>query len=274
MMRGEQEGNGMLGKKVILLGALLAALGGTQAGVASDKPEDGAVMRFHVNVRVDVDAAGKPTLVEMPEGYPAPVRDFVTRRVASWQYLPASRDGVPQSATTYVRVDACAVPVEGGYRLDVDFDGNGPRAAGGQPLPSPRYPHEADMRGVEAELTVIVNIDGQGHASFERFENEAFHGGNTRINAGTRKAFETELRQWVQTLRFDPERVAGQPVPKSEVSIPVLFSQSGGRAEWEARQAEAKASNACRLASGSPPALEPVALNPAVKVTPRPAGDG
>lgn len=274
MMRGEPEGNDVLGKKVILLGALLAALGGVQAGAASDKPEDGAVMRFRVSVRVDVDAAGKPTLVEVPEEFPASIRDLITRRVSSWQYLSASRDGVPQSATTYVRVDACAVPVEGGYRLDVDFDGNGPRAAGGQPLPPPRYPHEVQMRGIEAELAVVVNIDGQGNTSFERFENETFHGGRSRINAEMRNKLKTELRQWAKTLRFDPERIAGQPVPMTQIRIPVIFTLADGRADWEARQAEAKASDACRLASSGQPALEPVALNPAVTVTPHPAGEG
>lgn len=268
----------MLGKKTILLGVLLAALGSAQAGSQQTaEPVDGAVMRFHVSVRVDVDASGKPTLVEVPEEFPEGVRDFIGKRVASWQYLPASRDGVPQAATTYVTVDACAVPVEGGYRLDAEFGGNGPRFAGGRQLPTPKYPMAANRQGIEASIAVVLNVDGQGRASFERFEDESFQGGGRgRISAAIQKAFEIELRQWARRLRFDLERVAGQPAPMVQVKILVLYRQSGEEvAEWEAQQAEAKASNACRLAFSGPRPLEPVALTPpVVTVNPRPAGEG
>lgn len=256
--------------RTIFLGVLLAVLGSAKAQTI-----DGNVVQFHAAVRVDVGADGKPTRIDVPEDFPASVREFISKRVASWQYQPATRDGVPQAATTYVEIEACAVPVAGGYRLAADFGGNGMRAQGDRPLPPPLYPMHAQMRGVEAEIVVVVNIDGQGNSSFERFESEEFHGGNTRINAAMRQSFENSLRQWAATLHFDPELVGGQPVPMAQASIPVTFSLWRGMDRERAElQAQAKASSECRMASSGQPALEPIALHPAVTVNPQPVGEG
>ena len=118
--------------------AMLVMFAMPQALIAGEtKPE---VVAFNVGVLVKVDATGRPVKVEASQDVPKPIRDFVEKRVASWQYQPARIDGVPQSATTYVAVNACAVPVAEGYRLGLDFDGNGPRTANDQRLAPPKYP--------------------------------------------------------------------------------------------------------------------------------------
>lgn len=156
-----------------------------------------------------------------------------------------------------------------------EFGGNGMRPKGDQPLPLPQYPMHAHIRGIEAEIVVVVNIDAQGNESFERFDSEEFHGRNARINAAMRRSFEIELRQWAGTLRFDPELVAGQPVPMAQARIPVTFSVWRGMEQEQAeQQAQAKASSECRLAALGQSALELIALHPAVTVNPRPAGEG
>lgn len=254
----------------LVTGLLLAALGSAQAG-----PADTDVVRFHASVRVDVGADGKPTLIEVPEDFPAAVRDFIGKRVSSWQYQPATRDGVPQAATTYVRVDACAVPAEGGFRLAVDFGGNGMRVQGDKPMPPPIYPREAMGLGVEAKFDVIMNIDGQGNASIDRLENESIHRGRERANGQMRQKFVIALQHWVKTLHFDPERVGGQPVAMTQARIPVEFTMAGGTSEWrDALQAQARASSECQAAASGRSAMEPIALHPAVTVNPRPAGEG
>lgn len=228
------------------------------------------VVAFEASVRVEVDAAGRPVKVEAPQDLPEAIRDFVEKRVASWQYRPASVDGVPQAATTYVAVNACAVPVAGGYRLGVDFDGNGARYFEDRRIPPPLYPHEAQMRGTEARFVLILGIDAEGRGKLEQVEDATFSG---RRGSGD---FEPELRRWARTLRFDPELVAGKPVP-ARLRIPVTFDMApSGVAQRKALvdelQAKARMSRECQIASGDDDAgMKPVALQPAVEVTPVPA---
>ena len=99
-------------------------------GVAAD---DKRVVAFNASVRVEVDAAGKPVKVEAPADLPEAIRGYIEKRVASWQYQPAKVAGVARPAVTYVAVNACAVPVSEGFRLGLDFDGNGPRRVGDRP---------------------------------------------------------------------------------------------------------------------------------------------
>ena len=119
---------------------LVAVLSALPLTLPAAEPESKAVA-FTASVRVDVDATGKPLKVEAPADLPDAIRDYIEKRVATWQYQPATQDGVAVAATTYVAGNACAVPVEGGYRLGLDFENNGMRYAGDQQVPSPRYPN-------------------------------------------------------------------------------------------------------------------------------------
>jgi hypothetical protein len=243
--------------------ALLVAL----PGLAEDVAERG-VVTFEARVKVDVDAAGKPVMVEAPADLPEAIRDIIEKRVASWQYQPGKLDGVPQASATYVSVNACAVPVAEGYRLGVDFDGNGSRPAGDRRLMPPQYPIQAMAAGTEAEFTLILAVDGQGNARIDQVEHADISG-----PAGRNK-FRPELVRWVKTIRFDPEIVAGKPVP-SRMRVPVEFNirdsrpRQGAHAEF---QAEAAASRECQLATSGSDAIRPIALEPAVTVIPAPAG--
>ena len=250
-------------KQLLMIALLVVA----SASATPAERDPGDVVKFSASVRVDVDAAGRPVHVQAPEYLPVAMRDIVETRVASWQYQPANKDGVPVAATTYVDVDACAVPIDGGYRLGVDFAGNGLRPAGARRLAPPTYPMVAFRRGTEAEFVLLLGIAADGHAEIddiEEMEISGRAGGNT---------FEPELRRWAKTLRFDLEIVAGSPVP-GRVRIPVRFARDGARdrvvtkEEWQAR---AKSSRECQLAAGARD-LKPMALQPAVTVTPTPAG--
>jgi hypothetical protein len=256
--------------KHLLLLATLAMVTGAGAALA-DTPAKRDVVTLHASVRVEVDAAGKPVKVEAPRDLPEAIRNSIEKRVASWQYQPGMIDGVPQAATTYVAVNACAVPVAEGYRLGVDFDGNGPRVAGDQRLPPPVYPSLALRTGTEAEFKLILGIQTDGSAVIDEVEKAEISGSGGR-RAGSHE-FELELRRWVKTLHFDPELVAGKPV-REQVGVPVSFAirdRVDRQALKEALLAEAKASRECQLASGASD-MKPVALQPAVAVIPTPAG--
>lgn len=250
----------------ILVVAALAAAMPLHAGESAEKK----VVAFNASVRVEVDAAGKPVKVEAPADLPEAIRGYIETRVASWQYQPARQGGVPAPAVTFVRVGACAIPVEKGYRMGLDFKGNGPALVDAGPwfMPPPRYPSEMQRRGAEGtfEVTYAIQADGTTRiASIKPIEGT----GNRYANA-----FRGALTDWIEALRYQPEQVGGIPVT-TEMSFPVSFELRGGgggrqayRNELEAR---ALASKEC-LAASSPTGPLPIATNSPVKVIPTPAG--
>lgn len=249
-------------RSILVMAALVAAL-----PLRANESNDKGIVAFNASVRVEVDAAGKPVKVEAPADLPEAIRGFIEKRVASWQYQPGKIEGRPQASTTYVSVKACAVPVAEGYRLGLDFDGNGPRRAGDQRLDPPVYPRLAHRAGTEATFVLILQADADGRTELAAIEHADISG---RAGAGE---FEPLLRRWAKGVRFDLEQVAGKPVP-TRVRMPVLFSM-GQRQDRKALaaelQAKAMASRECRVASGGG-GIKPVALEPAVTVIPRPAG--
>ncbi len=242
--------------------ACLVALPAVAAGDAKPK-----VVAFNASVKVEVDAVGKPVKVEAPADLPEAIRGFIEKRVASWQYEPAKIEGVPQPATTYVAVNACAVPEASGYRLGLDFGGNGVRTATDQRLIPPMYPPTAQRAGTEADFVLILGIEQDGHASIDKIEKANISG---RPGASE---FEPLLRRWVKTIRFDPEVVAGKPV-RGQVRMPVDFTLrtfGNRKALIDELQAKAKTSRECQMAAGDDAGPKPIAMNPAVTVTPIPA---
>ncbi|MFS8138185.1 MAG: energy transducer TonB [Thermomonas sp.] len=225
------------------------------------------VVAFSASVRVDVDAVGKPVKIEAPGDLPEAIREYIEKRVATWQYEPARLGKVAVPATTYVAINACAVPVEDGYRMGLDFAGNGMRSAGDRPINSPRYPVQAEMHGIEAEFVVILDVAADGAARLGTIEKA------TVARRGRRVEFEQELRRWAMSLRFDPELVSGQPV-SGQLRVPVNFSlknYANVQALTDDFQAKAKDSPECQVAAGAD-AIKPVAMDSVIRVIPSPAG--
>lgn len=251
---------------------LLLGLGFMAPAAGADDASKPGVVAFNASVRVEVDASGKPVKVEAPADLPESIRSFIEKRVASWQYQPAKQGGVPVGATTYVKVGACAIPATEGYRLGLDFKGNGPAIIDAGPwfMPPPRYPVEMARRG--AEGTFIVNYAIQADGTTKLASIKPIDGTAGRFV----KPFRAALTDWIEGLRYQPEQVGGIPVA-TEMSFPVSFTLSSGkgprtndayRKELEAR---AMTSNECIAASGTSGPL-PIALDSPVKVIPTPAG--
>lgn len=238
---------------------------------AADGAAKPDVVAFNATVRVDVDAAGKPVKVEAPADLPESIRAFIEKRVASWQYEPAKANGAPASAVTFVRVGACAIPAGNGYRMGLDFKGNGPGLVDAGPwfIPPPQYPKEMRRRGAEGTFKVTYAIQADGTTSIASIE--PIEGtGHRNVNA-----FRSVLTDWIEDMRYQPEQVAGMPVT-TEMSFPVSFvlSSSGPRTNAEYRkelEARAMTSKEC-IAASAPTGPLPIATNSPVKVTPVPAG--
>lgn len=257
----------MLPRTAVLTLAIVAAASVGAAEVAKPK-----VVAFNASVRVEVDAAGKPVKVEAPADLPEAIRGFIEKRVASWQYQPAKANGMPASAVTFVRVGACAIPVAEGYRLGLDFKGNGPALETSGPwfLPPPPYPSAALRGGGEGAFKVSYVIQKDGSTRVASVE--AIEGTAGRFV----KDFRVGLTSWIEGMRYRPEVVAGMPV-ETEMSLPVSFSLSqGGGGNWRKQyqqrlEEQALASKECVAAQGVGGPL-PIASNSPVKITPAPAG--
>ena len=242
------------------------------ASAAAEDAKTPGVVAFNASVRVEVDAAGKPVRVEAPADLPESIRAFIEKRVASWQYAPAKAHGLPASAVTFVRVGACAIPAGNGYRMGLDFKGNGPGLVNAGPwfMPPPQYPKEMQRRGAEGMFKVTYAIQADGKTRITAIE--PAEGTLGRVV----KPFREALTDWIEGLHYQPEQVAGIPVA-TEMSFPVSFMLSSGngprtneeyRKELEVR---AMTSKEC-IAASAPAGPLPIATNSPVKVTPVPAG--
>lgn len=214
---------------------------------------------FRAEARVELDATGRPTRIAASEDLPEAVRSHIERKVATWQFAPPSRDGVVSGGVTYLRLGACAMPVGNGYRIAVDYKGNGPRLAGKSMLPPPRYPPEAQIAGLEADMVVNWIVEPDGRATFERIER--------KDDVVPRRAdpFDKAVRDWVATLRYEPEQLAGQPV-RTRVSVPVEFKLGTGgfsrKAYKKELQEQANQSPECQMAASKlQQGLQPVAVD-------------
>ena len=252
---------------------LLLGLGFMAPAAGADDASKPGVVAFNASVRVEVDASGKPVKVEAPADLPESIRSFIEKRVASWQYQPAKQGGVPVGATTYVKVGACAIPATEGYRLGLDFKGNGPAIVDPGPwfMRPPPYPRELQRAGAQGTFQVTYAIQADGTTKLVSIE-------PIEANTGKRdaRAFKQTIASWIEGQRYLPEQVGGKPVA-TEMSFPVSFTLSSGkgprtndayRKELEAR---AMTSNECIAASG-PSGPLPIALDSPVKVIPTPAG--
>lgn len=219
---------------------------------------------FRAEARVELDASGKPTKIEASQDLPEAIRKYVESKVATWQFVPPTRDGVVSSGVTYLKLGACAVPVENGYRMAVDFKGNGPRLRGMSMLPPPRYPPEAQRAGQEADMVVDWIVEPDGRATLERIERK------DGIVSRKYDPFFRVMREWVATLRYEPEELAGQPV-RTRVSVPVQFElDSGGfsRSAYKRElQERVNQSPECQVAASKlQQGLQPVAVDSPFKL--------
>lgn len=97
------------------------------AVLASSAGNAGDPMAFPAKAKVTVDTNGKLVGVDVLTELPQPVEAFIKKQIASWAFSPPRRGDVTGAGVTYVYVAACALPVTGGgYRLALDFKGNGP----------------------------------------------------------------------------------------------------------------------------------------------------
>lgn len=224
--------------RTILALACCAALSAAAPVLMAQEPD--APVAFTTTVKVAVDAAGNPDVVEAVSPLPDAVRDFVEARTRELQFQPAIIEGQARGGVTYVVMGVCAVPDGDDMRMAAEYRGNGPGHAGGLPYPDPpRFPVEALKRELGADMMIRYTVRPDGSAALDavEFNNERQRG---------KGMFERMAREWVGGMRLLPEEVDGQPV-STPVSTPVELAVAragtqraremleGARRSWASR---------------------------------------
>jgi hypothetical protein len=212
---------------------------------------DGGPVAFRADARVELDANGKATKIEVPKDLPEAIRAFIEKRIGSYTFSPPERDGVRGPAVTFLQLGACAIPTPEGYRLGLDLKGNGPRVdrPDGRLLVMP-YPREAQMLRSEVSMTIVFYIEPDGTASLDTVR---YSDGKSHVRDG----FAALARNWVELIRFEPEQLAGQPL-RSQAEITFNYTIPTGRSRAFSRTSEIakpdpqqiRQSTECKMAAG------------------------
>ena len=207
-----------------------------------------AAVDIWLKADIRIDADGR--LAELNWREQGPLHALAARgmeqKLDGWEFEPARLDGLPVETRTglLIRVQA-KDSADGGVTLRLKEARTGPLA---DVLVPPRYPVNAARSGVQAIVLVdvLVGVDGKAGVTDMKFEGSA--------GERNRKDFLAATGLAVEAWTFQPEVVAGQPVP-TRMRIPVDFCLDG--TPWCERQS-------ARMQLADTPRGQPLALDSAV----------
>lgn len=213
---------------------------------------------FRASAKVSVSEAGEVTSVEPDASLSSALQRAVRDEVLRYRFEPPMQAGKPVDGTTYVSLGGCAVPDGTGYKVSLAYRGAGPQVQDGM-LPPPRYPEQAYLNGAEADAVVTYIVQPDGSVAVERI--------GYKRHPRSKRVFDKTLEQWVATLRYAPETLAGTPV-RTKLEVPVSFMLHDDlRHSEEAIKRQRLSSPECTAAT-SRGELEPVALDSPFKRLP------
>ncbi|MEO8810068.1 MAG: energy transducer TonB [Rhodanobacter sp.] len=201
----------MKGFKFLAVGLLLAWSMSTQAAPVQEK--------IYV-VGADVDSHGHITATQVDADVPAKLASVLASAVQQWQFMPATRNGQPSPAHTFVRARLQAAPTAGGqYTVTVNYIGNGPKFHKGNV--APEYPRDEARAGRQAFVMLDATVQPGGSladlTARSRFK-------DWPLNPAFGRAVVEAARNWHAT----PEQVDGQPVA-THMRVPVTFTLKNSR---------------------------------------------
>ena len=223
-------------------------------------------VEFYAIAWADVDASGTAhvdqidevtKLEDVPGLAPAVVRikELLKQRLETWQFVPATREGIAVASRTcvYVRLEG-ADDGKGGLGMRILSASTGPRAD----YLVPHYPPDAMREGTEGLILLVVEYDEAGRVTSVKAEqSKTIWNGKLRDRGSAALKGAAIGTAWLWT--FQNERVAGEPKSGS-VRVPVQFCMSSEcvKVRWEQ--------------PGMPDNGEFAAINPAVKLRSAVAG--
>ena len=168
-------------------------------------------------VGADVDAKGHITATQVDPDVPASIAAVLTSAAKQWQFVPATLNGRPVPAHTFITAKLQALPnASGQYDLRISFMGNGPRLDNRAP---PRYPEDAIRRRQAAFLILDATVQPNGHLTDMKVSNKF---ADWPVLPSFKVAVLTAAKQW----HAIPEQVDGQPVA-TQLRIPFIFTIEG-----------------------------------------------
>ena len=236
-------------RNLLAWGAVLAMTVAANANAASELQP----VALTTTVRVEVGTDGLVTDA-VADGKLPPVLLQAVARDARALRFQIPKDGAFSSGVTFVQMRVCLAPVGQDLSVATQYLSNGPRR---QMETTPRYPIDAARRGKGGDFKVVMQVAADGAATVESISN--LDGGEMPA------AFAGSIREWVASLRYEPELVSGQPVA-TRVEMPLEFRMLGKQtslaAELDRQKQEAAMSSVCQRAMGDrAPAPVPVALD-------------
>ena len=180
----------------VLFGVALASL-----QVSASKLET-RWMSLHAKASVGAD--GRVTDVALVEDkVSATIKSTVVNNLKHWQFVPVLVNGVAVPALTYVDFDACAIPSGDGYDLAIKYIGNGPLLDGGMDLEwSPTINlYTNDHQSIKIRIRVAAD----GHAEMQDVV-------MIDVPPMIQRDIRHTIKEWVGSLHYQPEQIAGQPV--------------------------------------------------------------
>lgn len=237
--------------KLFAAGLLLACSMSTQA----------AQVREHTYVvGADVDAEGRITATQVDSDVPASIANLLASAVKHWEFMPATRDGHPVSAHTFIYAKLQAVPDDHGQdELRLEFVGNGPRLD--KTNPNPSYPPDAARAGKQASMYLDATVQADGSLVDMTVRSQF-------ANSSVSPSFEHAVLAVAKNWHATPEQVDGRSVA-THMRIPVNFTLSAHkltRAEVKSMDTAAGRKRLIANAEANPPhnplaSDQPVALD-------------
>ena len=139
--------------------------------------------------------------------------------VRSWEFEPATAGGEPAPTQTGLLIRILADELaDGSVAMRLADAHTGIMAV--TYTPPPAYPMDAVRNGVEATVTVTVEVNADGSPVIRE---AAYENSDKGRAAHYRKAFLASATEAVKQWKFRPELVAGHVVPGSAVRIPINY---------------------------------------------------
>lgn len=164
----------------------------------AQEPPKQAILAF----QMAVDAQGRPTAIEPPQGLPPSISETVATWAQRLQFVPASVDGVAQPSTTTLRV---TFDTSDPNSVVIAKAVTGPGVVFGEMPPGP----DNDAAGY-----FVIEYDASGRVTQVRLDEAQ--------SPMSSKKFTRWADRYLSGFRFNPETVAGEPVAGS-VRIPLIY---------------------------------------------------
>ncbi|KZC17831.1 energy transducer TonB [Rhodanobacter sp. FW510-R12] len=239
--------------KRVLLGVVILLLAGSLTAQAAEE-------RAQIyEIGADVDARGHITAVQVDPDVPASIAALLATSIKQWQFTPATINGQPVPAHTFIRTRLQASPnASGQYDLRISYMGNGPRLDNRAP---PIYPTDAIRRRLAAFVILDATVQPDGHLTDMRVSNKF---ADWPSLPSFKLAVLAAAKQW----HAIPEQVDGRPVT-TRLRIPFVFTVQGqsyteqqARILRDAARMDAAAADARTAQSAIPlPSEQEVALD-------------